>query len=319
MIIKKNVILSLLLATMLIVSGCGKRVDNADVSTADGTKSTETIETETQTESESSLEEKEKASKKHIFQETNQESKETSSKTSKNVSKEIASSSSDKKAEKAKASSSSKESKASNPQPTNTSDISNDSQPSKPAHTSCTFDGGSVTTNATCNTEGTKTYTCTECGKTKSESIGKTSHNYVTETVQPTCTESGKVKTYCSICGAVESESAGAVATGHSMIESWFGEKPTCTHGGYLTVRCSTCGYVESSTNVPSLEHNKVSDVKTYEDGCEHTIITSYSCADCGVKLWSDDIAFEKHHNWGTVTDEWGDEFNGCTVCGMIQ
>lgn len=64
------------------------------------------------------------------------------------------------------------------------------------------FDSGKITQHATCTEEGTKTYTCSLCGKTKVESIGLIDHKYNSEiTKEATFTETG-VKTYtCSVCG----------------------------------------------------------------------------------------------------------------------
>ena len=324
---KKKIILSLLLSVLLILSSCGKQVGNTEVSTivSDDTMSIETIETETESSSHEKeikekgiIEIKEKVEQDYSSetpQKVSEEVTSSSSETSRNTTKKVNSSTS--KTVKDKDSSSSKESKVKNPQPSSEPKPSNVSPPSKPPHTSCSFDSGKITTNATCNTEGEKTYTCTECGKTKSESIGKTTHNNVTETLQPTCTEAGKIKTYCTICGAVESETAGAGATGHNMYESWFGDQPTCTHGGYRNIVCSKCGYVDESASgsVPALEcSNKISTEYTYISDCLHIITTKYSCADCEAPLGQEDRN-EWYHTWGTVKGEW-EEFEGCVVCG---
>ena len=325
---KKKIILSLLLSVLLILSSCGKQVGNTEVSTivSDDTMCIETIETETESSSHEKeikekgiIEIKEKVEQDYSSetpQKVSEEVTSSSSETSRNTTKKVNSSTS--KTVKDKDSSSSKESKVKNPQPSSEPKPSNVSPPSKPPHTSCSFDGGKITTNATCNTEGEKTYTCTECGKTKSESIGKTTHNNVTETLQPTCTEAGKVKTYCTICGAVESETTGAGATGHNMIDSWFGDPPTCTRGGYLNRFCKVCDYLEISDSMPALEHNKISTESTYISRCTHIITTKYSCADCEAPLGQDERS-EVHHTFGKVIDEWGDEHDACTGCGMNQ
>ena len=324
---KKKIIFSLSLSVLLILSSCGKQVDNIEVSTivSDDTTSIETMETKTETESESSSQEKEiKENEIKGIKETVEQ--DSSSETSKNASKEVAPSSSDKKPEGGKATTPSKEitsptNTSKNPLPSSQPKPSNASQPSKAAHTSCTFDGGKVTTNATCNAEGKKTFTCTACGKTKSESIDKTSHNNVTETVQPTCTEAGKVKIYCTICGAVESETTGAGATGHNMVEQWRSH-PTCKIAGYRNIVCSNCKYVDESASgsVPRLDHNKVSSETTYDaEECEYIIFTNYYCADCDTPLGQENRS-EAHHTWGKVTGEWGEEeYDGCVDCGTRQ
>lgn len=196
---------------------------------------------------------------------------------------------------------------------------------SKPVAHICDFGSGTVTTAATCSSDGVKTYTCS-CGKTRTEAIPKTGHNYVTETKGATCTEAGSTKTYCSNCGAVQSETAIA-ATGHSMIESWFGDKPTCTHGGYLTVRCDKCGYVESSTSVPALEHTRAAEELEHGNCCDLTRIRYY-CSVCGTDLGHEEHTEPGDHDWVTGEGEiWNPETHemekvsvtACSRCGARQ
>ncbi len=63
------------------------------------------------------------------------------------------------------------------------------------------YDGGRVTTAATCTAEGVKTYTCTKCGSTKTEAIAKTAHSYVETVVAPTYSAGGYTLHTCSVCG----------------------------------------------------------------------------------------------------------------------
>ena len=77
----------------------------------------------------------------------------------------------------------------------------------EPAHEH-TWDEGKVTTPATCEKEGVKTYTC-ECGETKTEAIpatGEHTWNAGVVTTDPTETADG-VKTYtCTVCGKKTTE-----------------------------------------------------------------------------------------------------------------
>ena len=58
------------------------------------------------------------------------------------------------------------------------------------------WDEGKITTKPTCTTEGMKTFTCNNCGKIKTESVEKTEHNYTWKT-------NGNTRTMkCSGCGA---------------------------------------------------------------------------------------------------------------------
>ena len=58
-----------------------------------------------------------------------------------------------------------------------------------------------VTKKATCTEDGEKTYTCSICNDTYTESIEKTGHKYVDTVVGPTDTEKGYTEHTCSVCG----------------------------------------------------------------------------------------------------------------------
>ena len=80
-----------------------------------------------------------------------------------------------------------------------------------PVCTTHTYNSGVVTKEPTLTTTGTKTYTCTVCGQTKTESIPRLTctHSYDNGVVtrQPTATAEG-VKTFtCTNCGQTRTES----------------------------------------------------------------------------------------------------------------
>lgn len=69
-----------------------------------------------------------------------------------------------------------------------------------------TWDAGKVTTEATCTTDGVKTYTCSACGATKTEAIKATGHKmgeWKTVTAATTQKEGKKERT-CTVCGYKE-------------------------------------------------------------------------------------------------------------------
>lgn len=78
------------------------------------------------------------------------------------------------------------------------------------------WDDGVVTTPATCGKDGVKTYTCEDCGATKTETIPATGEHVWDDgvvTTPATCDKDG-VKTYtCTACGATKTEVI--PATGH--------------------------------------------------------------------------------------------------------
>ena len=84
------------------------------------------------------------------------------------------------------------------------------------------WNSGEVTTEATCAAEGVKTFTCTQCGATKTEAIEKkTSHTYPYspkdsdyEIITPAVgSASGKRAVKCSVCGQPGTERDYIVAT----------------------------------------------------------------------------------------------------------
>ena len=89
-------------------------------------------------------------------------------------------------------------------------------EPSTEPSTSHThsWDNGVVTKPATCTEKGIKTYTCNGCGKSRTEAIAETDHNYVATVIRPTCTTNGKTIHKCSNCNS--SYEDGIIdATGH--------------------------------------------------------------------------------------------------------
>lgn len=104
------------------------------------------------------------------------------------------------------------------------------------------WDSGKVTEVATCKKEGTKTYTCKNCGETKTESIPKTEHqwNDGEVTKEATCAEEG-VKTYtCSICKDTKAEVIPKKE--HSFDEGKIQKEATCTEDGLKIYTCKACG-----------------------------------------------------------------------------
>ncbi len=196
---------------------------------------------------------------------------------------------------------------------------------SAPTPHTCTWDSGKVTTNATCNSEGTKMYTCTGCGTTRTEGIAKTTHNYITESIPATCTEAGRIKTYCSICGDVQSEVAGEAAKGHiaGAKAYWQGQGPTCLSTAYYNICCSTCGERLESGTDPALPCTEVATV-IYPETCCSDGVVSIDCSVCGCHLRNEHIEPNDNHDWEKTefnhfneeTLEW-EKIPGerCTVC----
>lgn len=192
-------------------------------------------------------------------------------------------------------------------QPTGTSAPAATDPPAQ-VHT-CTWDGGTVTQAASCSSEGVKTYTCTSCGKTKTESIAKTDHSYVTETTPATCTEYGQDRTYCSVCGYEKSKAANSDAPkGHQATDyrvSFGSMGSTCTHPGTYDIYCSVCGAcVQREVPREPLGHDLQNPVVIQTASCTAVEITQYTCGTCGelVEEITHDMDYQ-NHDWEEGTE----------------
>ena len=107
-----------------------------------------------------------------------------------------------------------------------------------------------ITTEATCEADGLKTFTC-ECGDSYTEVITATGHNYeevADSAVEATCDTDGKeADTKCSICENVV-EGAVITASGHSYGEYVYNNDATTSADGTETATCSTCGKKNTRT-----------------------------------------------------------------------
>jgi len=108
------------------------------------------------------------------------------------------------------------------------------------------WDEGEITTAPTCENAGVKTYTCTVCNATKTETLDATGHTPVEVAEQPaTCTEAGHTAgTKCSVCDAILSGMEEIPATGHTEVID-AAKAPTCTETGLTEGKhCSVCNEV---------------------------------------------------------------------------
>ena len=147
------------------------------------------------------------------------------------------------------------------------------------------YDDGKITKQPTCAETGVKTYTCSECGATKTETIKANGHTEVIDKAVPaTCTTDGKTEgSHCSVCGKVIKAQTVIKATGHNF-GSWSTTKSaTCTESGTQTRKCAACGKTETKT-IPAKGHTSSSWIIDKP-------------ADVGVK---------------------GSKHKECTVCGKI-
>ena len=134
---------------------------------------------------------------------------------------------------------------------------------------------GKVTTEATCLTDGLRTYTAAvtfaerNYTDTKTETIkaaGTHTWDDGAVTTEPTCTEKG-VKTFtCTKCSETRTEDVPAL--GHDYVTRR--TEPTCTETGKLEEICSRCSDVRSTTILPAAGHSYRRDPRTGRYVCEN-------------------------------------------------
>lgn len=109
-----------------------------------------------------------------------------------------------------------------------------------------TWDAGVVTKAATCGAAGVRTYTCTGCSATKTETIPiLTEHVWNSEKTvdqEPTCTAKGLQSIHCSICDTVQEGSTEQIAKkSHSYGSYVVTKAATVLEQGEKTRTCSVC------------------------------------------------------------------------------
>ncbi|MBQ9878819.1 MAG: hypothetical protein IJM45_00135, partial [Clostridia bacterium] len=180
-----------------------------------------------------------------------------------------------------------------------------------------TWDEGAVTTPATCEGEGVRTFTC-ECGETKTESIPANGHSFVSTVISPTCTEDGYTLWECENCNASYTTDPVA-ASGHAWDDGEETTPATCEGEGVKTFNCANCD--ETMTEpIPAKGHSYVSTV--IPPTCTEDGYTLWKCDNCDASYTSDEVT-ATGHKWdeGTITTPPTVGCEGvrtfrCTACG---
>ena len=187
------------------------------------------------------------------------------------------------------------------------------------------WDSGKVTEAATCKKEGTKTYTCKNCGETKTESIPKTEHQWNDGeiTKEATCKEEGS-KTYtCSICGDTKTEAI--PKKDHTWDEGKVTKKATCTEDGLKVYTCKSCGETkEEVLKATGHQHTELRNEKKATCTEEGYTGDTY-CTDCGELIKKGSATEKTDHNWKVTSEEKatcekdGSKTFTCTECGETK
>ena len=186
------------------------------------------------------------------------------------------------------------------------------------------WDNGKITVDPTCTETGTKQYTCTICGETRTEEVAASGHDYSTDwTVdkEAGCEAAGSKSHHCKRCDSRKDETE-IPAAGHTWNDGAITTKPTCTDDGVKTFTCKSCGKTRTEA-VEALGHKYKSNwsidvVAT----CSTKGSKSHHCTRCDSKTDITEISTTMH-SWdkGVVTKpatvkEEGVKTYTCTVCG---
>lgn len=168
------------------------------------------------------------------------------------------------------------------------------------------YDNGVITTPATETTEGVKTYTCSVCHHTKTETVPKLSHTH-SLSVDYSKDETGHWHT-CSGCTEKVDFEAHTEDSGTVTVQ------PTETTEGIRVYSCTVCGYVIRTETVPALasEHTHSYGTAWKYDSTNHW----HECS-CGEKT---DIS-QHISNGGVITvpptaTTTGVRVYSCYICG---
>ena len=197
------------------------------------------------------------------------------------------------------------------------------------------WDAGVVTKEPTYTSTGTKKYTCTNCGETKTETIAKlvcTSHVWDAGVVvtAPTYKTEGTKKYTCKNCGTTKTETiAKLVCTSHAWNSGVVIKEPTYTATGEKKYTCTNCGETKTETIAKLVCTNHAWDagVVTKKPTYTSTGEKKYTCTNCG-ETKTETIAklVCTSHVWdaGVVTKKptytsTGTKKYTCTNCGTTK
>lgn len=169
------------------------------------------------------------------------------------------------------------------------------------------WDDGKITTAPTCETEGEKTYKCTNdgCAETKTEAVAALGHEWDngTVTTPATCTTEG-VLTYICKRDASHTKTEAIPALGHKWDDGTITTAPTCETEGKKTYKCTNDGCTETKTeSVAALGHDWDDGVVTTKPTCEADGVKTYTCKNDGSHTKTESIP-ALGHDWndGEVT-----------------
>lgn len=192
------------------------------------------------------------------------------------------------------------------------------------------WDSGKVTKPATCKEAGVKTYTCSGCKATKTETIAQSTTHTYSEWTKVSDTQH---KHTCSVCSKVETAN-------HTWNAGTVTKQATCKETGVKTYTCTVCNATKTETIAKLTTHTygnwtKVNDtihkhtcsVCSKEETASHTwnsgvVTKAATCKDSGVKTFTcttcngtktETIAKLTTHSYDNACD------TSCNICGLTR
>ncbi len=164
-----------------------------------------------------------------------------------------------------------------------------------------------ITTPSTCQVEGVKTFTCSQCGDSYTEAIPLSGHVYAEDATKPTCTEEGYAVYTCE-CGDTYTETLDP-PTGHNFIDTV--TPPTCIDEGYTIRVCDNpkCDYEEKVDVVAATGvHNLVTTVVALSDDQKYTNpkaigMESVACTNCDYTATTENAVYV-YMDFNTVPED---------------
>ena len=190
------------------------------------------------------------------------------------------------------------------------------------------WDEGVITKEVTCSTNGEITYTCTECGEFKVETIISTGHTEVVDAaVAATCTTTGLTEgKHCSVCNEVLVAQEVVAAKGHTEVID-AAVAATCTTNGLTEGKhCSECGTtLVYQQTIVAKGHTEVVDAAVAATCTTNGLTEGKHCSECGTTLVYQQTIVAKGHTEvidaavaATCTTAGKTEGKHCSVCNEV-
>ena len=188
-----------------------------------------------------------------------------------------------------------------------------------------TWDSGKITTAATCNGKGIKTYTCTGCNATRTEEIPSTGHQHteLRNVKAATCAQEGYTgDAYCKDCNTKLTAGKVLPKTDHTWDSGKITTVATCSGKGIKTYTCTGCNATRTEEIMSTgHQHTELRNATVATCAQEGYTGDTY-CKDCNTKLTSGNVIPKTDHIWdsGKVTQNATCTAKGiktftCTVC----